>query len=315
MSKPTNDISFYNFNNLSSFVAQHNLKGIPPFRYLKDFVNTKLGMFGYKNLPEDSGLTTEIIETSIMFNNRLCFYKNETFGLILCRYLPNSDYDMYLKPKEVDLLAFNGKSLGRVPYKDIILVRDNLMDIIPFLTIYDYISYMLNIENTISKNVDICKLPLIFTGSKETVASFNQLIQKALDFKPFAITDKALVTDAVKTFDINFPVEMEELLSLYKNYRNLTVQSFGIYGIESQKRERLLQSEVQSQNDYVDYIYQQALDERRRFVKEVNDKYGYEIELVELYKEYREDDIEINADEAREIAKAESVGDSNETNV
>lgn len=312
MSKPVNDMTFYDFNNLSQFIARHNLKGLPPFRYLKEYVNTKISMFEYKNIPENSGLTSEIIETALMFNNRLCFYKNETFGLVLCRYLPNSEYDYYLKPKTVELLTFNGKSLGRVPYKDIILVRDNTMDIIPFLSLYDYIGKMVNIENTLDKNIDILKLPLIFTGSKETVSSYNQLIQKALNFQPFAITDKTLINESVETFDIKFPVSLEEILSVYKNYRNMAVQSIGIYGLESQKRERLLTGEVQSQNEYIDYLYQNSLNERRRFVDGVNSKYGYNIELVEIYKQYKDDEIELEAEKTRKISEAEEIGDNNE---
>ena len=92
----------------------------------------------------------------------------------------------------------------------------------------------------------------------------------------------------------------------------MTLQSYGIYGIETQKRERLLVSEVESQNDYIDFIYQDMKKQRENFVKEVNDKYGYSIKLVETYIQYREDDLKMQVEQTEELAKAEKVGETNE---
>ena len=58
------------------------------------------------NLPD--GLTSQIIEQSLMFNNFLCFYNSNEFGLVLCRYKFGGEYDLYWKPKTVDLLTISG---------------------------------------------------------------------------------------------------------------------------------------------------------------------------------------------------------------
>lgn len=314
MAKPTNNMEIYNFYNMNSALDMAKTKGfnIYELRYIKDFVSVKIGMFDYKNLPDD--LTGEIIETALTFNNKLCFYKSPALNeLILCRYVPNGEFNYYWKPKTVRLLALNGYTIAEnVPYNDIILARDNIMDITPFITLCEYISKMQNIELTLMKMVEVLKLPLVFKGDKNSVTSFNKLIEDTLKFKPFAIADKSLTQDGYETFDINFPSSLEEILSIYKNYRNMTLQSYGIYGIETQKRERLLVGEVESQNDYIDFIYQDMKDQREKFVKEINDKYGYKIELVETYVKYKEDDLDLQVEKTKELSKAEQVGELNE---
>lgn len=282
----------YDYLNLSQLMKRLGLDGhYIKFKYLKGLVNTKISMFKYKNLPDS--LTSEILETALMFNNHLCFYKSETFGIILCRYLPLGEFDIYWKPTHVDLLALNGKTIAtKVPYEDIVLVRDNECDIIPFLWILEFIEVLEKTEDTLMKNMILLQLPIVFTGKKEQVNTYKQMIKKTLNIDPFAIADKETI-DSLKQFDINLPVKLDEILSVYKNYKNMCLESEGIYGTETQKKERLLVGEVQSQTEYVDYNYQGFKKMRENMLKEVESKFGQKIELEESYLEFREQDIEL----------------------
>lgn len=302
MSNPTNNFAIYDYYNLSSYIKQRNIKNPINFRYLHDIVNTKIAMFGYENLPGD--LTDEIMETAICFNNKLCFYKSSVYGVILCRYLPLGDYDIYWKPKKVQILALNGLTIAdNVDYKDIVLVRDNTMDIIPFIYINEYIEKLVECESTLMKNVKLLQLPAVFTGNKQLLTTFNQLIKKTLEIDPFTVADKQVVEN-FKQFDIKLGATLEEQLSLYKNWKNMCLESVGIYGVETQKRERLLVREIQSQTEYIDFMYQQLKNERERAIKEANAKWGSNMKLVEIYKQYRTEEINLTVEEEKKIADA-----------
>lgn len=294
MANPVNNMDYYFYSNLSQFINQKNIKGSKmEFRYLHDVVNTKVSMFDYENLPND--LTSEILETAICFNSNLCFYNSSIYGVCLCRYLPLGEYNIYWKPTFVQLLSLNGLTIAeRVPFSDIVLVRDNRMDIIPFIYINEYVSKMVEMEHTLLKNVQLLKLPAIFTGNKQMISTFNRIIEDGLGFKPFSVTDGS-VQETFQQFDIKLPVSPEEILSLYKNYKNMCLESMGIYGIETQKRERLLVDEVQSQTEYVDNIYQLSKMERERFIEECNNKFGTNIVLKETYQMIREDEIDMQS--------------------
>lgn len=283
----------YDFLNLSQLMKRLGLEGhYIKFKYLKGLVNTKISMFKYKNLP--GSLTSEILETALMFNNHLCFYNSPAFGgIILCRYLPLGEYDIYWKPTHVDVMALNGKTVAtHVPYEDIVLVRDNECDIIPFLWILEFIEVLERVEDTLMKNMTLLQLPLVFTGKKEQIASFKAMVKKVINIDPFAFADREAI-EALKQFDITMPVKLDDILSIYKNYKNMCLESTGIAGTETQKRERLLVGEVQSQTEYTDYVYQGFKNMRLNMLDEVEKKWHHKIELVESYTLFREDDIEL----------------------
>ena len=292
--RPTNNMEYYDFFNLNNYIDKCKIKGFGmSFRYLKDYINTKISMFKYENLPD--GLTSRILETILCFNNFVCFYKNTLYpNGIVCRFLPVGEFDEYWRPTKIDLITLTGKPVANnVDYKDVVVLHDNSMDIIPFITISEYINKINLIETTLAKNIKQARIPTFLTGSKEQVKQFMKIIADAESNDPFAIADPK-TADAMKQYDIKFAIPVKDTLEVMKNYMNWTVQSFGVYAGSTQKAERMLVSEVQSQTDYSDMIYQDEKDCREEFIKEINEKFGLNIKLVESYREYTMESIKLS---------------------
>lgn len=296
---------FYNYNNLEAYMQKMQLMYSPDWlRWIKDIINTKITMFQYDNLPD--GLTSEIMERALMFNNFLCGYKDDALGFVICRWRPDSDYDLYWKPYTVTLLTISGRPIkDRVPYDSIILFRDNPMDIIPFLTLNAWIDKIREKEATIDSIFTWLSLPLILTGDKDQVNALKQVAKKANVRAPFAFAAKNF-KDHMEQFDIKLPVELEQVYDIMKKYRGMTFSSMGVYEVD-EKRERIVTSEIQAQNDYVDFVYTGMYNERKRFVDEVNSRYGLNIVLRESYMENQEDNVRLQEDMsmAKDKAKIE----------
>lgn len=292
MPNPCNNMEIYDFYNLNQALKKNILEGKYSYslRYIKDFCNTKISIFEYEDLP--TPITSQIVENMMLFNNRLCWYKDSILGIILCKYVPDSDYDIYMKPKTVKLLGLNGRELrSSVPFKDIVLCLDNTMDIIPYITIIEYIDKMQEIENTLSVQLEWLKLPAVWSvQNKDCLSTIKRIVKKAVNFEPFAVVDES-VGAQFKQFDLKLPVEPESLIEIYKNYKNWCTESFGISGNASQKKERLLVGEVASQSDYSDTIYDDMKRNRELWIKNVNEKFGTNIKLVERYKIRKEEEM------------------------
>ena len=307
MGNKTENSWYWDFVNLQSTVNQKLIKGgidLQYIRYIKDIVNTRIGMFTYKNLPEP--LTSQILETALMFMNNLCFYYSKGLNKwVLARYLFGGDYDMYFKPDVVEVLALNGRNLASsVPYKDLILVRDNTMDIVPFLVVQDYIKKISYLEDKMDKMVNIATFPVGIVGDKK-IANQLKLIAKELCGNNPCITGSDQIMDTVKSFDIKLPYNPLDIYELKNKYRNECMASLGIYSVE-EKRERMIDKEVSVHNDYTDYVYNNALEERKRFVAELNKIGDFKIELVETYEVNRQADIDEEAEKAGAIVKAQA---------
>lgn len=295
---------YYNFMNLNEAFQKEILGGKLSwlqFRYVKDIINTKVGMFEYDNLPD--GLTSQIIELALLYKNHLCLYKVPGLNqIVLGSYVPASEYNYYWKPDKVNVLALNGQTLAvEVPFQDIILVRDNKMDVMPYLVIQEYLQKINDIEDKLFKVMNMATLPLVLTGNKKQATAMKQTA-KNLGYKdPFIVADDSVV-DSIKSFDINLRISPVDIYVIKRKYMNECLSSLGIYSPE-EKGERLLVDEIAAQNDYTDFIYTEAVNERKLFIEECNKRYGTNIVLKETYSI----NFQQTVDETRKLANAEAV--------
>ena len=294
--------AYYNYNNLPSYLEAKGI-AMPDdwLRWFKDVVGTKISMFEYDRLP--GSLTSQITETALMYNNFLCMWKSDAFGVVLCRYRFGGEYDLYWKPVKVNLLTLSGQPLAfDVPYEDIVPVRDNPSDIIPFVTLNGWVNKILDIERTMTILIRTVRLPTILVGDKEQAGMLKELMKKTYAYDGFAVGSKNFKSH-VEQFDIKLPVDLETLYDLMQKYKNLALNSIGIYGAD-EKRERLITAEIQATNDFTDFIYAGMLHERKRWIKECNEKFGTDIAIRETYVENQLDDLDIKSKELEAEAQS-----------
>lgn len=298
------NINYYDWNNLEHYLSKKGIAyDISWYRWVKDIINTKITMFSYENV-EKYGLTSEIIEKALMFNNFLCYADVPGIGFGMYRWRRGSEFNMYWKPVTVELLTFSGRTVATdFPYENIVLCRDNPMDIIPFITLNSYIEEILEKEKTLDNIFTWLSLPVMLSGDKEQVAAFKQIANKAKMRDPFAFTGKKF-SEHLETFDIKLPVELIEVYDIMKKYKGMALASMGIYEVD-EKRERIVTSEIQAQNDYVDFVYTGMYNERKRAIEECNRKFGTQIRLLESYVENQKDTIELQ----RKMSLANKAGD------
>lgn len=303
---------YYDFMNMNDALSRALIKNgyLNSLYYIKDFASLKISSFRYKNIEKIPNLTSDILEACIMFNYCLCFYNVNGIGWVLCRYIQNSVFNEYMRPDTVNLIALNGKSLATdVPYKDIILVKDNSMDVIPFICMIEYINKIEVLDSCVLRSSKVASLPLVVTSNKRAANSANATAKKLYGNDMFIIGDDH-ITSEVKTFNIDVPISPLDLYELKSKYKNELLSSLGIYSVE-EKKERKIVSEIASQNNYVDGIYQDMLNQRKAFVDALNKvDPSLGIELIESRQEIIDTSIENDA--AR--ANATEGGDNNDSN-
>lgn len=301
---------YYDFMNLNSALSQALIKQnyFGALHDVKDIASVSVSQFKYKNIEKIPDLTSEILEMALLFNFQLCFYKSTSLGWVLCRYVMNSEFNPYLRPVTVNLLTFKGDTIEtNVPYKDIILVRDNSMDIIPFICMVEYIRKLEEVDTAVFKVLQTASLPLVIAGGKKLATQYKETAKQLGSNLAFIAGDDQLI-DTVKAFNIDVPINPLDIYELKTKYKNECLSSIGIYSIE-QKKERKIVNEVRSQNDYTDRIYWDKKSQRLAFIDALNKadpSLGIElIETKELLEEYN---IEIDAKRAEAEQKAVDKG-------
>lgn len=302
------DSWYYDYCNPNIVIKEYMIKeGIDDsaFKYIKDIIDVKIGMFRYEGLPND--ITSDIIETSLTFFGNLCWYKNPAVGFVLCKFTTNGIKSLNNLPEKVNLEAMNGSKIAyNVPFKDVVVLKDNSLGLPPILTIRQYLNQILTIEDSLFKILNIATLPLALIGDKKQASALKQVASKLGYKNPFIIGDSKLL-DEVKSFDIRVPINPLDVYDLKSKYRNECLASLGIYSVE-QKRERIVTQELRNQNDYVDFIYTSLVNQRKKSIEDCNAKFGTSIKLIETYDINMDATIDEEARKARAIAEAQDVG-------
>ncbi len=281
---------YYDYNNLAQYLRRSGFEEMADdwIRWLQSIVGTKLGMFRYEGLPED--MLSEDVEKALMFNAHLCWYDSPLVGFGLYMYKPSLQSNKYWHPSKVDLITLRGTPIDtNLDFADIVLMKDNMMDIIPYITLSGWLNKILQVEKTLDMTLLWGRMPFVLSGSKEQVNQYKQLIKKAYNFEPFAIGEKGLA-DSVQQFDIHLPLDPLNLFDLMTKYMDRTVESMGIYSADK-KAERLITAEVNAQNDYVDFVYQGMYNQRKDSIAKANSKFGKSLTLIETYVENQKDEL------------------------
>lgn len=282
--------AYYAMTNLQNNFAKQNIDMSPDWlRWVSAIMNTKIGEFQYDNYPAKD-LTSEITEMALMYDSNLCYYNSPLVGFGLYKWMGNRRSTKYFKPETVNLLTLSGMSIDQnVPFSDVVEVRDTTMNIPPFITLCSWLQKIQTIERTLEMELLWARMPFVLTGPKEAVNQFRQLIKKAYNFEPFAIGEKGIV-ESMTQYDVKTPIDPSALFDLMSKYMDKTVEAIGIYSADK-KAERLITAEVNAQNDYVDFVYNNMYNERKRAVREANEKWGYNIVLRETYVENQQDKL------------------------
>ena len=276
------------------------------FRKLHELVSLPMSMFRYEGLEEVcEGVTSTILETALIFRRQVCFYYEKGLNTwVLGVYSTNGTLDRNGKPTKVNVNALNGSLIkSEVPYKDIIIIKDNILDIPPILSILEYINKISYLERCLMVVSNNASLPLALVGDKKSIEGLKKVATKIGIKDPYMFGD-GKVMEQLQSFNIAVPVSPLDFFDLMKKYENKALSSVGIYSVE-EKRERIVTQELVNQNDYTDFIYQERKLCREEGINELAKRSGKKIKLLETYDINFEEGVEEKARQVEATTKAQ----------
>lgn len=278
------NLTTIDYYNLGNYIQKEKVKGRSNgwIAYLYEYVTLREQIFEYKNFPLP--LTTEILENALMFRSNLCFAKISGINdIVLCNYVLEDNLNIYGKPSYVNLVDFIGNTLEEhVNFSYIVVVRDNYLDIPPFLELDYRINKLLKIENSMENTLFYNDIPALFFAPKEMVSMIEQIF-KATDMQKRLVVSDNTSLD-IKKFDIKTTLSMQELIDTYDHQKNLLCSHMGI---ETQifKKERTNEKEINSNNDLCKSRLEQMFNIRKDFVNELNKMFNLNVTINKIQKE------------------------------
>ena len=238
-------------------------------------------VFKWSNLP--NYIDEKWIERYLFTEGRCIFFNDKIKGLMIAKCTDSGELNTYDEPTLLTPFGTNYDGKALVNGKECILIRNNDSCIPTAPTIQLFALRLAEISRTIDININNQKTPVMILCSEKQKQSMKHLFNHVTGNEPVIYGDKNLDIDSVKALKMDAPIVFDKLQIQKHTIWNECMTFLGINNANMDKRERLVDDEVQANNEQIEASVNVMLKSRENACKQINELFGTNIK-VELRK-------------------------------
>ena len=272
-----NDYNNYQLIGYKSVAKALNDRIVTDYFYRLMLISKAL--FKWENLP--NGIDEKWIERYLFTEGACLFYKDPNLGYMVAKMGSNGMLNAYDEPTKVFPYATNyiyqGEQLINNDNCVIIRNNDDMLPTAPTIQLYAY--QLTNISRTIDTNIMAMKMPIIVKCTDKQKLSLKQAMNQRNDNEPVIYADKGLNTEEIQILNTNAPIVFDKLQIQKHAVWNECMTFLGVNNANMDKRERLVDDEVQANNEQVQACEDVMLKARERACELINKMFGLNIKV------------------------------------
>ncbi len=281
-----NAIKNVNKNVNASFIDSAILNSETYINYLERLKLVACSMFEWINLP--SSMNAEFLENCLYEYGKASLLKTSEYGFINSKCTSNGDLNIYMLPTSLhcystDSLSENRKlyngfkdeNVNDYEYEYCILVK-NTYDMTPTeSTLQLFALRLYEAERTCDVNIKAQKTPTIILGDESLRLAMKNLFLKYDGNEPVIYADKKQIgSDTFKVLTTEAPFIADKIMDYKRQIWNEALTYLGINSLSTEKKERLITDEANSNNELINLNLQARLLERKKACKQFNELFG-----------------------------------------
>ena len=256
------------------------------FDYLDRMRKIALSMFEWESLPDS--MNARYLEMTLFYKGQAGLLYDKDYGFINTQATDSGYINIYGLPSRIQCYSYRYnemrdlyiKGSGEPIDKEAILVLNNY-DRTPTATTLQLFAYRLaQAQRTADVNIMAQRTPILITTDQRQEFSMRKLYEQYDGNTPVIYADKnsGLNPDAVRAIKTDAPFIATDILQYKILIWNEFLSFLGISNLD-EKRERLISSEIDSNNELVNMNLQSYLIPRKKACEEFNQKYGTNIDV------------------------------------
>ena len=289
----------YNLLSYKSIANQLNNRTYTDYFYRLMLIARSL--FKWEGLP--NGIDEKWIEKYLFYEGTCVFYKDPNLGFMVTKWSTEGTLNAYDEPTTIRPYATNTMELNNGQLLDnnenCVIIRNN-DDMIPtFPTIQLYSADLTNIKRTIDTNISVQKTPTVVTCTDKQKLTFKQAIKQRDENEPVIYGDKNIDINSINVLNTAAPIVFDKLQIQKNNIWNECMTFLGINNANTDKRERLVDDEVQANNQLIKANEDVMLKAREKACELINNMFGLNISVkrrTDLKMANMEDNDDIKTD-------------------
>lgn len=291
--------------------------------YLERMKKICLSMFEWTGLPDS--MNSRFLEMCLYYNGQAALLYDDEYGYLNTMACDGGYINIYGLPTEVNCYSyrFNQRrslyttDIGEEKNKECILVLNNFERIPTCATVELFAKRLAEAQRTCDVNIKSLRTPLLITTDQKQYFTLKKMYEEYDGNTPAIFADKNVITpDAIKAMKTESPVLLQDLMDYKREIWNEFLSFIGVQNL-SEKRERLISSEIDSNNELINLNLQALLIPRKEACKQFNEKYGLmgdraidvkvRSDLYNIIKQY--DSITSDYNQAKEFEERVEVED------
>lgn len=257
--------------------------------YLERLKKIAISLFEWSGLPES--MDARFLEYCLYYTGQAALLKNEDGIFINTKACTAGDINIYELPTSINCYSVGFSKTKKVfdgfvadgidPSEYAVHVLNNQDRSATAYTIELFAYRLYLAQRTADTNVSVNRMPFIITTDENQRLTMENLFNQINANKPAIFGDKDAMSnlkDAVKVLPTNPPFIADKLLDYKKQIFNEALEFLGINYL-SEKKERLISNEVNSNNELINLNLQSYLIPRQKAAEQFNKLFGTNVEV------------------------------------
>lgn len=248
--------------------------------YLGRMKKICLSMFEWKNLPPS--MNARFLEMCLYYNGQAAMLYDENYGYMNTMAADGGYINIYGLPTEVQCYSYRfnqRRSLftltsGEEKDKECILVMNNYERIPTQSTVILFAKRLAEAQRTADVNIQAQRTPILLATDQKQYFTLKKMYEEYDGNTPAIFADKNLIDpNSLKAIKTEAPFIAQNIMDYKREIWNEFLTTMGISNL-SEKRERMISNEVDSNNELINLNLQALLAPRKEACQLFNEKYG-----------------------------------------
>lgn len=257
--------------------VQRGLNNLVYKNYFDRLKLMALSIFKWEGL-EEIGCNARFLENVLFEDGKACIVFDDSLGYLSLRVNPYDTYTVYDEPSGI--FAYSKGYHKPYSLDEIVYIRNNNIEMPTIHLTKLFADRLYSVEMIKRVNLNSLKTPVIVQGTAKQKQSLVQLFQKYDGNEPFIFGDiDANLVESLKVFDLKPTYYLDKLTLEKHEILNEYLTSIGINNANTDKKERLIVSEVESNNEMINVFMNMFYLPRKKACDDLNKKWNLNIKL------------------------------------
>ena len=243
-----------------------------------------ISLFNWKGLDDIAGTgASRFLELSLYEDGKGVFIKDDELGYMALKVNPSDKLNIYNLPTKV--MAWSIGYNKNFNFDDVVYIMNNELQkpTREFMELFAYRLY--ETERTIDINLQAQKTPVLIEGDTKTILTLKNVYMQYSGNTPFIFGNKQFdISNKLNVLKTDAPYIIDKLDIHKHQIFNDALTVLGIDNANTDKKERLITNEVESNEQLITYYLNCFYKTRKRACEQIKEKFNIDI-TIELNKD------------------------------